>query len=358
MKKTPLHELHAESGSKFGPFAGYDMPLFYPLGIMKEHQHTRGHAGLFDISHMVHIDVSGPQAADLIARASPFDPASQDQGSCKYTFFLNENAGIIDDLIVTRLGDARFRIVANAGCAEKDIAHISKLAEEYDADIEVLECGFVALQGPEAEKVLCDAGIDVSQLVFMTAMEPESGWFVSRTGYTGEDGFEIALPVAETEAFARKLLSDERVELIGLGARDSLRLEAGLSLYGQDLDEETSPHEAGLIWAIPKELRSGGAYLGADAFARKFAEGRKRKRVGLKPKEAKPVRAGATLADSEGNEIGSITSGGFGPTVGGPVALGMISADAGENGIFADVRGKQVEMEIVPLPFAPHHYKK
>ncbi len=366
MKQIPLHSLHAESGAKFGPFAGHDMPLFYTAGVLKEHLHTREHAGLFDISHMLHVDVSGPDAAALIARLCPYDAAQQEIGAGRYTFFLNEQAGIIDDLIVTRLGETRYRVVCNAGCADKDLEHLNTHAEGFDVAVKPLARIFLALQGPEAEAALTaaglDAGLDPSRLAFMQTQESAGGWFLSRSGYTGEDGFEIALPMddggAEAETFARKLLADERVLPIGLAARDSLRLEAGLSLYGQDLSDDITPMEAGLIWAIPKPLREGGDFVGAKALAEKIVAGRKRKRVGLKPKgPSAPVRAHAELFDASGNRIGEVTSGGFGPSCGHPVALGLVDADAVEP-IFAEMRGKRIEMETAKLPFMPHNYKR
>ena len=358
MKHTPLFSLHENSGAKMGEFAGYDMPLFYPLGVMKEHLHTRNSAGLFDISHMVHMEVTGSEASQLIERACPYDASNQPIGQARYTFFLNENAGVIDDLIITRLESTRYLIVSNAGCADKDIAHINGLAENFNATVEVIPRGFLALQGPKAESVLDRLGYAVRDLAFMTAIEPKAGWFLSRTGYTGEDGFEIAMPVEETEAFAQKLLESADVELIGLGARDSLRLEAGLSLYGQDLDDSVTPHEAGLLWAIPKPLRQGGAFIGADALAEKIEAGRLRKRVGLRPTGKMPVRAGAKLINENGEDIGKVTSGGFGPSFEGPVALGLIDMKAADQPIFAEVRGKQIPMEVHSLPFVPHNYKR
>jgi len=358
VKQTPLFELHQQLGAKMGEYAGYLMPLFYPLGVMKEHLHTRKAAGLFDISHMVHMEVSGPQAAKLIERACPYEASSQPIGQARYTFFLNENAGVIDDLIITRLADQRYLIVSNAGCAEKDESHIKGLAESFDAVVDVLPRGFLALQGPKAEAVLADAGFDVVNMDFMTGSEPNQGWFLSRTGYTGEDGFEIAMPVDEIEGFAKSLLENEDVELIGLAARDSLRLEAGLSLYGQDLNEDVTPHEAGLLWAIPKPLREGGTFVGAAALTEKIASGRSRKRVGLRPIGARPVRGGASLVNDADETIGAVTSGGFGPSFDRPVALGLINIDATDAPIFADVRGKKIAMEIHPLPFVPHSYKR
>lgn len=358
LKQTPLTQMHLEAGAKMGAFAGFTMPLFYPLGLMKEHIHTREKAGLFDVSHMVHIEVSGPESARLISHLCPCQAAAQEIGSCRYTFFLNERAGIIDDLIVTRLGEERFLMVVNAGCAEKDVAHVNGQADKFDVSVKIIPRGFLALQGPKAEAALAKCGFDLSSCSFNSALETENGWFISRTGYTGEDGFEIGLPVEETAAFVTRLLENDDVRLIGLGARDSLRLEAGLSLYGQDLDEETTPHEAGLVWAIAKPLREGGDFIGSAAFAEKIIEGRKRKRVGLKPKQKIPVRAGAKLTDENDHEIGSVTSGGFGPTVDYPVALGLITIESDGGSVFADVRGRKIEMEIVKLPFTPHNYKR
>lgn len=358
LKHTPLYDLHVAAGAKMGEFAGHAMPLFYPLGLMKEHLHTREKAGLFDICHMLHIEVTGAGAAPAIERACPYNASEQPIGSCKYTFFLNQSAGIIDDLIVTRLDQHRYLIVANAGCAEKDFQHIQKIAKDFDCEVNAIPRGFIALQGPYAEKALGKVGVDGTNLAFMHAHEPRSGWFISRTGYTGEDGFEVAAPVSQIADFVGGLLGDDNVEPIGLGARDSLRLEAGLSLYGQDLDEDITPHEAGLIWSIPKSHREGGSFIGADALARKIAEGRSRRRIGLSTVEKMPVRAGAKLYDQSDLEIGTVTSGGFGPSAGKPVALGLISVDAGQNEIFAEVRGKKIKMEETKLPFIAHTYKR
>ncbi len=357
MKKTIFHPLHDAAGAKFGPFAGYCMPLFYPLGIMKEHLHTRAHAGLFDISHMVHLEVSGPDAGKMISSACPYIAEDQEIRSAKYTFMLNEDAGIIDDLIVTRLGDDRFLVVSNAACADNDEAHLGEISKDFDAEIARIDRAFLALQGPKAEAALEKAALNCADLDFMTGREPQPGWFLSRTGYTGEDGFEIAIPNDYAIRFAEKLLADERVEWIGLGARDSLRLEAGLSLYGQDLSETITPHEAGLIWAIPKPLREGGNYIGATTLAAKIKSGRKRKRIGLKPVDRTPVRAGANLTDSNGEELGVVTSGGFGPTVGGPVALALVTAEFDGDELFAQVRGKQVAVRAEKLPFITPNYK-
>jgi aminomethyltransferase len=339
-----------------GEFAGFEMPLFYPLGVMKEHLHTRAHAGLFDISHMVHIEIRGSGATDFIGHLCPFEPHVQTIGQAKYTYFLNDQAGIIDDLIITRLADDRFLIVANAGCAEKDVAHVQAHAAKFDVEVFIIPRGFIALQGPDAEDVL-QQQFDVSTMPFMSGVEPREGWFLSRTGYTGEDGFEIAIPETDCASFAKSLANDDRVEWIGLGARDSLRLEAGLPLYGQDLSEDITPSEAGLLWAIPKDIRSDGGFIGAESLASLIAQGRKRMRIGLLP-DGRPVRGGTALVSEDGAPIGVVTSGGFGPTIGAPMAMALVNTDAADQPIFADMRGKKIPMNRVKTPFAPHNYKR
>ncbi len=361
MKKTPLYDIHQSHGAKFGPFAGYEMPLFYKTGIIAEHLHTRKKAGLFDISHMLPVDISGNGAKDLLSRLCPVDAESMNRGEAKYTFFLNEEAGIIDDLIVSKLSDDRFWLVCNAGCAQKDLAHIKNIAGEFDVEIKVPEYGIVALQGPLAQQVLSDFGLQLSDMTFMQTRQGEGeyeGWLISRSGYTGEDGFEIAMASTHIADFAKQLLDDERVAPIGLGARDSLRLEAGLSLYGQDLSDTITPMEAGLTWAIARELRQGGVYIGAGAVAQHIANKRKRKRVGLIPDGRAPVRAGAIISDGSEKQVGTVTSGGFGPSVGHPVALGLIAVNADSDTLVAQVRSKSIPLQIAPLPFTPHHYKR
>ena len=251
-KKLPLENLHQAAGARFGPFAGWSMPLQYPAGVMKEHLHTREHAGLFDISHMKLFTVSGPGAAALLSKACPLGAEALAERQSKYTFFLTETAGIIDDLIVTRLGPTRFMVVANAGNAAEDEAHLKALAQDFDCTVTPLDRVFLAIQGPEAEAVLKSAGVDGSHLGFMTGFEPRENWFMSRSGYTGEDGFEIGLPEADARELAAKLLSDERLIWIGLAARDSLRLEAGLCLHGQDISKDSDPVSAGLALGDPE----------------------------------------------------------------------------------------------------------
>ncbi|MBN7759579.1 glycine cleavage system aminomethyltransferase GcvT [Nitratireductor aquimarinus] len=360
LKHLPLEALHEDAGARFGAFAGWRMPLTYPAGVMKEHIHTRESAGLFDISHMQLFEVEGTDAAAFLSRACPLDATALREGQSKYTVLLNENAGIIDDLIVTRLGENRYMIVANAGNAAKDEAHFRAIAADFDISFTALERVLLALQGPDAEAILIAAGLDLSDLVFMTGTEPHEGWFATRSGYTGEDGFEVALPVDQAERFARKLLDDERVQWVGLAARDSLRLEAGLCLHGQDLDETTDPANAAILWAVPKALRSEGRFIGAEALQKIIADGAKEKRVGLKPEGRQPVRAGAPLINEAGEKVGRVTSGGFGPSAGHPVAMGYVAKGLSEPGtrLFTEVRGNRIALDVHTLPFTPQRYKK
>ncbi len=359
-KKLPLEDLHQAAGARFGAFAGWSMPLTYPPGVMKEHLHTREHAGLFDISHMKLFEVSGPGAAALLSKACPLEAEALAERQSKYTFFLTEAGGIIDDLIVTRLGPTRFMVVANAGNAAADEAHLRALAGDFDCTVTPLDRVFLAIQGPEAWAALARAGIETGSLTFMTGFEPKPNWFMSRSGYTGEDGFEIGLPEADARDLAAKLLADERVMWIGLAARDSLRLEAGLCLHGQDISEATDPVAAGLLWAIPKALKSAGDFIGGQALHKKIALGAPQKRVGLKPDGRQPVRAGADLTDETGAVVGRVTSGGFGPSAGHPVAMGYVATPLASAGtrVFADVRGAKLPVDVHALPFTPHRYRK
>jgi aminomethyltransferase len=359
-KTLPLEDLHKAAGARFGAFAGWSMPLSYPPGVMKEHLHTRAHAGLFDISHMKLFEVTGPDAAVFLDRACPLDAEALDNSQSKYTLLLDERAGILDDLIVTRLGAHRFMVVANAGNAAADEKRLKAIARDFDCTVEPLERVFLALQGPDAEAVLAAAGLDAAHLIFMHGFEPRPGWFLSRSGYTGEDGFEIAVPVKDGAALAENLLADGRVQWIGLAARDSLRLEAGLCLHGQDIDPSTDPVSAALMWAIPKSVREKGGFIGAEALAGKIASGATEKRVGLKPEGRQPVRAGVELFAESGEKAGRITSGGFGPSAESPVAMGYVTADLAKPGarLFADVRGNRLPVTVTPLPFVPHRYRK
>lgn len=359
-RHLPLEDLHRAAGARFGAFAGWNMPLTYPAGVMKEHLHTREQAGLFDISHMKLIEISGADAAALLDRACPLQAGALPVSQSKYTLLLNEDAGILDDLIVTRLGEARFMVVANAGNAAADVAHLKALAKGLDVAVEPLERVFLALQGPDAWAALSRAGIETGSLVFMHGFEPRANWFMTRSGYTGEDGFEIGLPEQDARELLARLLADERVMWVGLAARDSLRLEAGLCLHGNDIAPDTNPLDAGLMWAIPKDLRGSGGFVGADALRALIARGPLEKRVGLKPEGRQPVRAGAALVDAEGKAAGRVTSGGFGPSAGFPVAMGYVAAPLAGAGtpLFADVRGTKVPLSIHSLPFVPHRYRK
>lgn len=360
LKTLPLDDMHRAAGARFGGFAGWSMPITYPAGVMKEHLHTREAAGLFDISHMKLIAVTGSQAAAMLARASPLDPTALGDGQSKYTFLLNEQAGILDDLIVNRISAERFIVVANAGNADQDAARFAEIADDFDCRVEPLDRVFLALQGPGVAALMPGLGLGIEALTFMTCAEPRPGWFVSRSGYTGEDGFEVAIPIAEAGDFAAKLLALPGVEWIGLAARDSLRLEAGLCLHGNDITPETDPATAGLMWAIPKGLRETGTFIGADALRAIQAAGPRDKRVGLKPEGRQPVRGGTLIFDSEGEEVGRVTSGGFGPSAGHPVAMGYITREAiaREVPLWAEVRGARIAVDIHPLPFTPHRYHK
>jgi aminomethyltransferase len=359
-KTLPLEDLHKAAGARFGGFAGWNMPLTYPPGVMKEHLHTREHAGLFDISHMKLFEVSGPGASALLDRACPLQATALELSQSKYTFLLTEDAGIIDDLIVTRLEPQRFMVVANAGNAAADEAHLRKLAADFEVTVTPLDRVFLALQGPDAADVLLKIGIETDILTFMHGIELRRDWFMTRSGYTGEDGFEIGLPEADARQLVKEIAADPRVMWIGLAARDSLRLEAGLCLHGQDITIETDPASAGLMWAIPKEIRAHGGFIGAESLSEIVAKGPARKRVGLKPQGPQPVRAGTSLTNAVGKPVGSITSGGFGPSAGFPVAMGYVDKSLvfSTAPLFADVRGKKIPLDVHPLPFTPHRYRK
>lgn len=359
-KHLPLEDLHQRAGARFGAFGGWSMPLTYPAGVMKEHQHTREHAGLFDISHMKLFEISGPDAVGLCNRALPLDAAALPISQSKYSLLLNEDAGILDDVIVTRLGEKRFMLVVNAGNAAGDEAHLRKLSTGLDVKIASLDRVFLAVQGPEAEAALIQTGIDTAALSFMLGIEPRANWFITRSGYTGEDGFEIALPEIDARELLKKLLSDARVMWIGLAARDSLRLEGGLCLHGNDITSDRNPVDAQLMWAIPKSVRTHGDFVGAQALRRLIARGAVEKRVGLKPEGRQPVRAGAMLFDADGNAAGRVTSGSFGPSLGHPVAMGYVPAAFAADGtrLYADVRGTKLPVDVHGLPFIPHRYRK
>ena len=356
MRKTPLHALHRKLDARMVPFAGYELPVQYPDGIKAEHLHVRAQAGLFDVSHMGQVSLRGAGAADLLRRLCPLDPERMAEGRCHYTLLLAPNAGILDDLIVTRLGKDRFLAVCNATRIDTDLAHIRRHAKETDVQVEPLERALLAVQGPEAGRILAAAIPEAATLAPMCALELPGDRLLCRSGYTGEDGYEIALPPAEAESFAESLLADPALAPIGLGARDSLRLEAGLCLYGQDLTEDTTPVEAGLMWTIDRQALADGSFVGAEALRAAAAEKPARRRVGLRPTGRMPVRAGAQLSTPDGTAIGQVTSGGYGPSLDAPVAMGYVGSCHADPGtvIHAEVRKSFLPCEITKLPFVPH----
>lgn len=360
LKILPLEDMHVAAGAKFGAFAGWRMPITYPPGVMKEHLHTREKAGLFDISHMKLILVAGEDAGNFLSYALPTDAAALKEGQSRYSFLLNDKAGILDDLIITRLGENRYMVAANAGNCDADIAELCHRKTGFDCTLTPLERVFLALQGPMAAEVMQTLGLPGNNLTFMHGCEPHENWFLTRSGYTGEDGFEIAVPVSDARNLAQKLLSHDAVEWIGLAARDSLRLEAGLCLHGQDISVDITPIDAGITWAVTKSVRERAAFFGAQAYLAACAQDVQRRRVGLAPQTRQPVRAGAELFDSQNNKIGIVTSGGFGPSFDGPVAMGYVVNNFSDpdTEIFADVRGKKIAVHIHALPFVQHRYFK
>ena len=363
---TPLNALHIELGAKMVPFAGYSMPVQYPAGLMAEHKHTRDAAGLFDVSHMGQLRLVGPDAAAAFETLMPVDVVGLEVGKQRYGLLLNDEGGIIDDLMFFNRGKDIF-VIVNGACKVGDIAHIiAKIGNRCDV-IPMPERGLLALQGPQAVTVLSRLLPGVEKLVFMTGGEFKwngADLFITRSGYTGEDGFEISVHESRAEEFARALLAQPEVKPIGLGARNSLRLEAGLCLYGNDIDTTTTPTEAVLNWAIQKVRRTdgerAGGFPGAEKILAQIAhpESLTRKRVGLVAKERVPVREPAVLENMDGQHIGQITSGLLSPTLNQPVALGYVQPDYAKPGteIFAIVRGKPVTMVVSATPFVPTNY--
>ncbi len=362
---TPLHALHVEVGAKMVPFAGYDMPVQYALGVKKEHLHTREAAGLFDVSHMGQLRLHGDGAAAALETLVPVDVVDLAEGKQRYAFFTNEQGGILDDLMVANLGDHLF-VVVNAACKDQDINHLqAHLPSGVELEI-IDDRALLALQGPKAAEVLARLQPAVADMLFMDIQQVQIDGIdciVSRSGYTGEDGYEISVPADQAEALARTLTAFEEVEWIGLGARDSLRLECGLCLYGHDLDETTTPVEASLLWAIQPVRRTGGAreggFPGADIILSQIAtKDVSRKRVGLVGQTKAPVREGTELFDADGAKIGLVTSGTAGPTAGIPVSMAYVRADLAAIGteVFAEVRGKMLPMLVEKMPFVPQRY--
>ena len=360
-----LNDLHLELGGKMVPFAGYDMPVQYPAGVMTEHLHTRAAAGLFDVSHMGQVILRPKAGMDALCRAletlMPVDVLGLAPGRQRYGLFTNDTGGILDDLMFANRGD-HLLVVVNAACKAADIAHMTAAMPGVTVE-PVTDRALLALQGPAAEAALALHLPGVSAMRFMDQAVIGNAW-VSRSGYAGEDGFEISLPMAGAEAFVRALLAEPEVMPVGLGARDSLRLEAGLCLYGHDIDQGTSPVEAGLTWAIQKSRRISGAraggFAGAERILHELAEGPERLRVGLRPDGRAPMREGTELFTVDGTPVGRVTSGGFGPSVQGPIAMGYVATHFAHPGtaLTGEVRGKRLPVTVADLPFYPTTYKR
>ena len=362
---TPLHDLHLELGGKMVGFAGYAMPVQYPLGIMGEHKHTRAKAGLFDVSHMGQVVVRGANAALDFEKLVPVDVVGIKPMTQRYALFTNNNGGIDDDLMVSNAGDHLF-VVVNAACKKQDLARMTASLPDCDVSA-ITDRALLAIQGPAAAAVMARIAPETTDMVFMDwrPMSIEGiDCFIGRAGYTGEDGFEISVPNNKADAFARRLLAEEEVEPIGLGARDSLRLEAGLCLYGHDLDETTTPVEASLLWAMQKVRRAdgerAGGFPGADVIFKQLCDGAPRKRVGLSIHGRAPVREGAELQDGCGNSIGAVTSGGFGPTLEAPVAMGYVATEYAKVGteLIAVVRNREISVTVAKMPMIEQRYHR
>ncbi|MCL2427946.1 MAG: glycine cleavage system aminomethyltransferase GcvT [Alphaproteobacteria bacterium] len=361
LSTTPLDGLHRRLGARMVPFAGYAMPVQYPDGIIAEHRHCRAHAALFDVSHMGQARLTGTAAATALERLVPGDILGLKPGRQRYTLFTNEAGGILDDLMVARLSDDSFLLVVNAARKADDFRHIAaalpagvRLRIEEDRAL-------LALQGPASAAVLARHGSGVEGLAFMAVAELALGGtacVVSRSGYTGEDGFEISVPASEAVRLAERLLGEPELRPAGLGARDSLRLEAGLPLYGNDIDELTTPVEAELAWTIGKRRRAAWDFPGARAIRDQIENGAHRSRVGIRPEGRAPARAATTILAADGSEAGTITSGGFSPTLNAPIAMGYVRKDLARDGASLElvVRGKPHSARVVPLPFVPHRY--
>ena len=365
LNKTALFDLHVELGAKMVPFAGYEMPVQYPLGVKKEHLHTRNQAGLFDVSHMGQVKLSGANAAAALETLVPVDIIDLPVGKQRYALFTNPDGGIMDDLMVANYGDWIY-VVVNAACKEQDIAHMRAHLGD-DVELQVLDDReLIAVQGPAAVTALARIQPEVTTMVFMDSREMSIDGvdcLISRSGYTGEDGYEISIPSADTERLTRLFLAQPEIEAIGLGARDSLRLESGLCLYGHDLDNDTTPLEGSLMWAISACRRAGGeragGFPGADKILDQISNKNwARKRVGLLGEGRAPIREGAELFDANDNKIGIVTSGTYGPTIEAPVAMGYVDTafSALDTKIFAEVRGKKLPMTVSRMPFIEQRY--
>ncbi len=367
LARTPLYDLHIELGAKMVPFAGYDMPVQYTMGVMGEHNHCRAQAGLFDVSHMGQVILRGADVGRALERLVPVNIVGLTEGRQRYGLFTNDAGGIEDDLMIANKGDHLF-LVVNAARKAEDLALLRAGLPGIKIE-EVTDRALLALQGPQAELALAGLVPGAVPMRFMDVIEAPlmgaTAW-ISRSGYTGEDGFEISVPAHLAEGVARALLAHEAVAPIGLGARDSLRLEAGLCLYGNDIDATTTPVEAGLNWAIQKVRRTGGdragGFPGADTILQQLDNGAPRQRVGLLPEGRAPMRGGVALFEAEtgGEAIGHVTSGGFGPTVEAPVAMGYVPTALAAPGtrLFGEVRGKRMPVTVAALPFVEQNFKR
>ena len=364
LQTTPLHALHVSLGAKMVAFAGYEMPVQYPTGIIKEHLHTRAAAGLFDVSHMGQAFLDGEDPARALEQLTPADIAGLKDGQMRYALLLNDEGGIKDDFMAARLtGERALYLVVNAGTKDSDFAFIAARTQGAANLRPQASRALLALQGPQAEAVLSRLAPGIASLGFMKVVRTRIAGapaIVSRSGYTGEDGFEISLEAGDAERVARALLAEPDVLPVGLGARDSLRLEAGLCLYGHDIDEATSPIPAGLAWVIGKRRKMARDFPAAERLMNELLEGPKRKRVGLRLADKAPAREGTDIVDSDGRIVGRVTSGGYGPSVGAPIAMGYVDAafagDGTELGLL--VRGVSRAAHVAPLPFVPHRYKR
>lgn len=378
LAKTQLYDLHCALGARMVPFAGYSMPVQYPTGIINEHLHTRQHAGLFDISHMGQVLIEGFAAAEILERLVPADLVSLEAGKMRYTQMLDHGGHILDDAVFARLAPAdpldndnskgqgpraeRFFLVVNASTKSSDLAHLTQHAGGLSLSM-LQDRSLLSLQGPRAEEILARRLPEARSLSFMTMTGTRLEGielFISRSGYTGEDGFEISIPSAAVEGFARDLLAEKDVWPIGLGARDSLRLEAGLCLYGHDIDQTTNPVEAALSWSIPKRRREDGGFPGEALILKMLKEGPERRRVGFILDGKAPAREGAEIITLDGEKIGRVTSGGFSPTLSKPIAMGYVETKYSAPGteVFIVVRGKPLKAKATVLPFVPHNYKR
>jgi aminomethyltransferase len=370
LARTPLYALHLARGARMVPFAGYEMPVQYSDGIIAEHNHARSAAGLFDVSHMGQAFLVGPNhqsTAQALEALVPADIVNLGPGRQRYTQFLNAAGGILDDLMVTRSAEAAedgvLMLIVNAARKDADFAH---LAAQLPGNVKLMRAdhrALIAVQGPTAAAVVARHCPEAASMAFMSAIGTRFDGIdchISRSGYTGEDGYEISAKSTRINAIVERLLGEPGVKLVGLGARDSLRLEAGLCLYGHDIDETTSPTEAALAWSIQKRRRAEGGFPGAARVIEELQNGPARLRVGLSPEGRAPAREGTEVRASDGSSIGRVTSGGFGPTVGGPIAMGYVNRRFSEPGapVVLIVRGKEIAAKVVPLPFVPHRYHR